>query len=311
MQAVLNITAPIFFIIFLGYISVRYRLIPKEMLLGLSRFVLYVALPALIFIKVSSMPIDQLFYPAYLIIYGVGSICALFTGVLISRYLFKDSLGVSGVRGMGSALSNSSFIGFPILLQFFDHAPTQAFAMTVMIENILILPIALIFVEYAFGRSEHGSIKAQWLGILKRVSTNPIIISVFAGVLFSVLGLSLPAFMDVGLNLLASGAAAAALIVIGGSLVGVSIKGSYSRIGSVSLAKLVIHPLWVLVFIQFFPTMPNDLKMAAILFAAMPMFSIYPILGGEYGQREFCASTLLVTTLFSFISVSALIHMYS
>jgi hypothetical protein len=38
--------------------------------------------------------------------------------------------------------------------------------------------------------------------------------------------------------------------------------------------------------------------------AAMPMMSIYPIIGGNYGYRNLCASILLVTTVLSFVTIS-------
>jgi len=57
--------------------------------------------------------------------------------------------------------------------------------------------------------------------------------------------------------------------------------------------------------------MPSDLKVAVIIFASVPMFSIYPIIGGEYGEQSFCASTLLITTVLSFFHIECIAALFS
>lgn len=306
MDAVLNITAPIFFLVLLGYLSVRFGFLPKESLPGLSRFVLYLALPALVFTKLLSMDLSEVVNFEYIFIYAAAGLTSLVFTILVSHFFFKDKWSTSGVRGVGASMSNSAFIGFPIILQFFEHAPAQTFAMAVMVENIILLPAGLIFIESMLskGQSEGNLI----LPVLKRVSSNPMILTVFAGCLCSALNLQLPVFMDHGLTMLAGGSACVALIVIGGSLVGVSIKGSIGQMSLIAFSKLLVFPLVALGLSQLFPNMSNDLKIAVIIFAAVPMFSIYPVIGNEYGERTFCASALLVTTILSFFTLSLLLR---
>ena len=51
---------------------------------------------------------------------------------------------------------------------------------------------------------------------------------------------------------------------------------------------------------------PN-LRLAAILMAAMPMMGIYPTLAQAYGKEDFSAAALLAATASSFVSLSALL----
>ena len=303
---VLNITAPIFLLIFLGYIGVRFRLLPKESLPGLSRFVLYYALPALIFSKLLSMNVKDVINPQYLLAYSVGGLVAMSVGIVGSRVIFKDGWEVAGIRGIGSALPNSVFIGFPILLQFFDSPPVQALTMVLLVENIVLLPVGLIFVETFVGK--RGTTEASiWGKVLQRIFTNPIILAVFAGIVGMLVDFSLPVMVTRSFDMLAAGAAGIALVIIGGSLVGVTIRGSIGKMLLVAVTKLLVFPLTVLALLQLMPALPYDLKVAVIVFSAMPMFSIYPIIGSEYGESSSCASTLLVTTVLSFFTLSVLL----
>ena len=306
MDVVLNITAPIFFLILLGFVGTKYQLLSKEALPALSKFVLYFALPSVMITKISSLDLRAVVDLSYMGVYALGGVTAFFLTLVLVKGVLKESWGNGAVSGIGAMMPNSSFIGFPILLQYLDNAPAQAFAMSLVVENILFLPVGLILIESLY-HQESGVGRKVLLNVAKRIASNPIILAVFTGVIMSLLGVSLPNFMGGGLELLASAAAPCALIVIGGSLVGVVIRGSKIRTALVASVKLVIFPLVVFAGLQAFPTMPFELKVSALLFAAMPMFSIYPIIGETYGQRSFCASTLLITTVLSFFSISALL----
>ncbi|MFZ1568287.1 MAG: hypothetical protein WAT29_05660 [Thiolinea sp.] len=69
----------------------------------------------------------------------------------------------------------------------------------------------------------------------------------------------------------------------------------------------MLEPLMVAFFIMLLPPFNSTLQTIAILMAAAPMMSIYPIIGERYGFRDFCASTLFVTTLLSFLTISVVL----
>ena len=310
MEAMLTITAPIFFLVLLGFLAVRYGFLAQQALPALSRFILYLALPALIFTKLSSMNIRDLLDADYLFVYAVGGLLAFTITVLIARLVFRQRWDLSGVRGVGGSMPNSAFIGLPVLLQSFEHPPTQAFAMALIVENVVFLPIFLFFVETMKGQNQ-GSEQNAGIGVMKvvmkRLVSNPLLVSVVSGLLFSLFGWQLPSFMQQSFTLLGGAAASSALIVIGGSLVGVSIRGQLSQIALIALVKLMVFPLIASLLLVFTPNMHEDLKLAVVILAAMPMFTSYPIIFGEYAERGFCASALLVTTILSFFTLSVML----
>lgn len=70
------------------------------------------------------------------------------------------------------------------------------------------------------------------------------------------------------------------------------------------IGKLVLHPLAVLVLLWVLPPIDPVLRFAAVAFASMPMFSIYPILAQKYGIEGFAATAVVVTTVASFVGIS-------
>lgn len=303
MLAVLLITAPIFLLIALGYIAVKTGLMPQEAIPGLGRFVIYFALPALMFSTISSMDFSQVIEPNYLAVYALGSLLALIAGIALHKFLLRKSLVESGVKAIGMSIPNSAFIGLPVLMQVFDSPITQAFALAIMVENILILPLALIIIESG-QRKEGDSSGNIWLPVFSRVIRNPLIISITAGLICSALSLRLPEVANASLDMLARASAPTALFVIGASLMGTQIRGNVYSIGTVMTGKLLLHPLLVALVLWFWPPFDHNLELAVVIIAAMPMMSIFPIIGGNYGFRNTCASMLLITTVMSFVTIT-------
>lgn len=85
MQTILNITAPLFLLILVGYLIVKSGIMPREALPGMSRYVLYLALPLLVFQKISQLDIRQIIDVDYMLIYGIGCLAAFALVYSVSR----------------------------------------------------------------------------------------------------------------------------------------------------------------------------------------------------------------------------------
>ena len=298
---------------FLGYTSVKTNFISHTSLPGMGRLVLNLALPALIFITISKLDFKDIVEVKYLVIYGLASALTLILGVLFMRLVRQANLVTSGVMGLGMSLSNSAFIGFPVLLQVFDNPPVQAFAMSLMVENILIMPLSLLIIEYATQNktSTKVNIGHKIKDIFKKVVRNPLLIAIAASMLVALVNIPLPGAVTKSLDLLAAAAIAVALFTIGGSLVGNPIKGDFTTLTCVVVGKLVLHPALVILFLFLIPGLNTDLRLAMLIFAVMPMLSVFPIIASNYNLGKISANILLFTTLLSFIPLTLLLIWYT
>lgn len=128
--------------------------------------------------------------------------------------------------------------------------------------------------------AERGRGGASWYRragqSLARLAVNPMIIGVVAGFTVSVLGWKLPDALARTVNLFAMSSSALSLFVIGGTLVGLPMRGMGRRVTPIVLGKLIAHPLAVLLAIFVLPllglpVLDPSLRMAAVPLAAMPM----------------------------------------
>ena len=294
-------TAPVFILIALGYLSIKAKIVSEDGIASMAKVVLYFTLPALIFSTVAGMEFHEVIVPQYFLGYMFGSVAMLGIGIFLYRIVFKRGLAESTLKGLGMSNSNSAFFGYPVMLLAFEHPPTAAFTMALIIENIVILPLGFALLELSQTHAK-SPIKIL-LNVAKRLVKSPLIIAVSAGVLASTFHVELPNTADRVLSMLSGASATLALLVLGASLLGTKIKGNAKDISIVVIGKLVGHPIMVGLLLWVMPDVDKHLLYGGILIAAVPMMSIYPILASPFGFRQVSASTLLVTTICSFFTL--------
>ena len=306
MLQILAITAPIYLIIAAGYLAVRFGLFSKPELRVFGRFVVQFCLPALIFNALSKRSLGEVLNGTYLLAYAAGSLAVLLLALLVARRLRRQSMPLAAMQGLGMSASNSGFVGYPIVLQLLGPTAGVALALTMLVENLLMLPLCL-----ALADSGGDNAAQRWhqalAQALRNLLKNPMILAMVAGFGCALLGLHPPDVLARTVQIVATAASPVALFVIGGSLVGLRLDGVRRDLAWVALGKLVLHPLAVLAVLWLLPPIDPALRIAAVVFAAMPMLSIYPVLAQKYQLEGFTAAALLFTTVASFATISALL----
>ncbi|WP_394789955.1 AEC family transporter [Rhodoferax sp.] len=306
MLQILAITTPIYLIIAAGFLAVRFGLFTKPELRVLGRFVIQFCMPALIFRALSQRSLGEVLNLPYLLAYALGSLALLLGATLYGRRLRGQPMPLAAMRGLGMSASNSGFVGYPILLQLIGPAAGVALALCMVVENLLILPLSLVLAD-----SGNGGAAQRWhqalQQTLRNLLSNPLILAILAGFGFALLGLQLPEVLGRTVQIMATAASPIALFVIGGTLVGLRLEGVRRDLACIAFGKLVLHPLAVLALLLVLPPIDPTLRLAAVMFAGMPMLSIYPVLAQKYHLEGLTAAALLVTTVLSFLSISLLL----
>lgn len=307
MLQILAITAPIFILIGLGFLSARFGLVTQVQAQGMGRFVITFALPALVVHALLQRPLGEVLDLGYLLAYGLGSQLVFWGGLLFTRLVRGEPLSASAITALGMSVSNSGFIGYPIVALVVGPTAGVALALNMLVENLLMIPLALALGLAEMGQQGGSRLRDALRDTFLRLLRNPVIIGISVGLLLALLEVRLPAVPARVVDMLASASAPVALFVIGASLLGLRAGGLLADVAQLSLGKLVLHPLVVLLCFQLLPPTDPMLKVAGVLFASAPMMSIYPILGQRFGQEGRCAAALVACTVLAFGSISLFI----
>ncbi len=303
--ATLSLTAPIFCLIAIGYLAVRFKYFPQTGITGISAFVARVAVPVLIFKALAERDLTDILNGPYLLAYSLGSLVAFFVVYFYARTLRNQDVSSAAFYGMGGSFSNSIMVGFPLSTALFGEIVLVPFALTLMVENLLMMPLALGLASS--GSKQSSNFMGSLRHILPSIARTPIFVAIILGMAASLLNLPLPPVVDSVMTLLANTVTGAALFAIGGMLVGMRVGGLLPDLSAVAFGKLVLHPLAVFAIFSIVPGMDPLFAQVAVVFACAPMFGIYAVLGEQYGKGAFCAAAMLPTTVISFLTISVVV----
>jgi len=310
---ILLVTFPFFALVLAGYVAARRRLLPLEAIPGLNGFVLYFALPCMLYRFGSTTPIAQLLDVN---VAGVYVVCGLLmVGVTIAftlnaRIRWNDaSLGA-----LVAAFPNSGFMGVPLIVALLGASAAGTVILTMVVDMLVTssLCIALSRLDTAEGNGRSAVLDAGRKA-LKGVLANPMPWAIILGGTASAWAFTLPKPVEQTVWLLADSASPVALFTIGAVLARAQMTANHpmplADYLPVAVMKLFIHPLLVLAVgllaIQAGLPLTSSALTVMVLVAALPSASNVSLLAERFGaDNGRIARVILVTTAVSFLSFS-------
>lgn len=306
MLNVVAATGPIFIVVAVGFVLTRLGWFSRADMSVLSRFVVKVALPLLVFINIYGRSPADILQSTYLLTYAGAAVVMFLLAHIYSRAAGRTSLRAA-VLSVGMAGTNNGFMGLPIFLILFADWAGVAVGMDMLVDNILILPVGLFLMSRAAGT---GTIGERIRATIRGVVLHPLLIAIVSALVLNGLGLTIPEVLDRSVTLMAQASAGVALFSVGGMLVGLRVRGGMSDILVSVAGKLLVMPAVAVGLLLVFasvgmPELPVELRAAAVLTCALPTYSILPPLAEQYGEEDVATASMLLGTALSFLTISA------
>ncbi|OYY85941.1 MAG: transporter [Acidovorax sp. 28-64-14] len=178
MLSVLLITFPFFALVLCGYLAARRGVLPQPAIPGLNAFVLYFALPCMLYRFGASTPIAQLLDPA---VAGVYLLCALVmvgAAVALTRNA-RIGWNDAAFGALVAAFPNTGFMGVPLLVALLGAQSAGPAIVTIVVDMVITssLCIALSRLD---GAGTHG-VGVALKSAFKGMATNPMPWSIALG----------------------------------------------------------------------------------------------------------------------------------
>ena len=314
MLDVLRVTFPFFALVLCGYWAARRQMLPFEAIPGLNGFVLFFALPCMLFRFGANTPIAQLLDAGAFFMY---LFCALVMVAFVVAISLNKRFGWNDAAfgALVGAFPNTGFMGVPLLVALLGSAAAGPAIVTIVIDMVITtsLCIALSRLDGAGKQGVGQAAKNALLGVVK----NPMPWAILLGTLFSAFQIDLPGPVDKTVALLGDAASPVALFTIGAVLARSQKIAHHAQHGPltwqdyvpVALIKLLLHPILVLVvgLAAISMGVPIDafaLKVM-VLVAALPSASNVAMLSERFGaDNGRIARIILVSTAAAFLTFS-------
>ncbi|AXB76527.1 AEC family transporter [Novosphingobium sp. P6W] len=305
MTSILAIVLPIFALIFAGWLVRRIGVMGPQASSELNRFVVYLALPALLFDIVSGSSWKELWQPHFVAVFTISTMVVFVATILL--HARKSGLNADGpVLGLATAYPNTGYLGFPLLLAALGPSSNTLTLISTIIVACVLFAGAIVMIEVRLHVGSHPLRVAA--KVAKSLAKNPLIVAPVVAAFFPASGLAVPHPVEVFLKLLGAAASPCALVGLGLFLAQKrpKVERSDARLTSLLVAiKLVVHPAlaWLLATTLFPLSAPA--RHAAVLLAMLPT-GTGPFMLAEFYGREagVTARVILVSTVLSIATIS-------
>jgi len=309
--AVFLVTFPFFSLIAAGYLAARRRILPLESIPGLNAFVLYFALPCMLYRFGASTPIGQLLDGSVVLVWGLCALLMVGAVVLFTRNA-RIGWNDGAFGALVAAFPNTGFMGVPLVSAILGAQAAGPVILTIAFDMIVTssLCIALSRLD---GAGAHGVARAVKQA-LRGAFLNPMPWSILIGAAASAAQWTPPGPIDKTVAMLADAASPAALFTIGAVLARAAMQarvaGQPARVSDVLpivFAKLLVHPLLVLGVALAARALGLPLSLPAtatlVLVAALPSASNVSMLAERFGaDNGRIARIILWTTVAAFFT---------
>ena len=318
--SILLVTFPFFALVLCGYVAARRALLPQAAIPGLNTFVLYFALPCMLYRFGASTPVAQLLDGALVAVY---LLCALimvaFTIAVTLGRRKPDETGRLGWNdasfgALVAAFPNTGFMGVPLLVALLGARAAGPAIVTIVVD-LLVTSSLCIALSRLDSADVHGAEVAAKKA-LQGVALNPMPWAIVLGAVASSMQISLPAPVMQTLGLLADAASPVALFTIGAVLarsqINSPIRTPLMDYLPVTLIKLLVHPILVgligLSAIALGLPLDTFALTVVVLVAALPSASNVALLAERFGaDNGRIARIILLSTVLAFFSFSGFV----
>lgn len=291
---------PVFSIIGLGYLLMHRQFVGEAFIASANRVVYYVAVPAMLFHEVARSSFSENFHAGAVLcmLAGLGIITA--SALLCARLSarpapFKATFVHSAFHG------NLGYMAYAIA---FYALGDKLFAQTALLSSFLIIAqnfLAVCVFAY-FGPRDASRTAPRGIvptETIQRIVTNPIIVSVMAGTIFSYFSISLHPALSQSLKILSGMALPLALLLIGTSLSFRALKKLIPAISAIGFLKLILFPVLVYELMRW-GSVPPSFHMPVLILTAAPPATVTYIMASELGgDTELAAAGTSLLTLLS------------
>jgi malonate transporter and related proteins len=253
MIEIFTVTTPFFLLVFAGYVATRYSLMPTAAIPGLNTYVLYFALPCMLFKFGAETPIQELVNAPMALLYLLCAGIIVGFGLVWNRKHRLD-WNNSAFSALITTFPNTGFMGVPLLVALLGQAAAGPVIITIFIDLVIVSSLCIAISRLAPG--EVGAFGAAIKKSMRGMVSNPMPWAICLGAVASATQVQLPSVVMRTIELLGNSASPVALFTIGAVLARSALlakagAGAVAAIPVNALAgiKLVVHP--VLIFTVF------------------------------------------------------------
>jgi malonate transporter and related proteins len=304
MLSTLPVVIPVFALVFAGWAARRSAVLGPQATRELNRFVVYLALPALLFDIVAHARWGDIWQPGFIAVFAGGS-GVIFALTLILRLRAPRHLADATIDGLNAGYANTGFIGFPLVTAVLGRDALPPTLVATILTVCVLFAVAIVLIEVGVQTETRPLRLAAKVG--RSLGKNPLLVAPIGGALLRLTGFTVPDSAESFLKLLGGAASPCALVTLGLFLAEPrgARTGGRTAVMLVSALKLLGQPALTFALARWVFPLPPALLHTAVLLAGLPTGTGPFMLAEFYGREaDLTARAILVTTVLSLLTTA-------
>lgn len=297
----LNATMPLFLIMVVGCFLKNRQVLSEEFVSVANKLNFNVTLVCLLFLEMKDCGIKENFDVKYVIYCFVATFICIGTTWLGARLFIRDK-SVIAEFVQGSYRGSAAVLGMALIANVAGDTGMGPIMIVGAVPLYNIFAVIILAVESSDNKEKN--LKELAKNALKGVCTNPIILSLFAGMLFSLLDWDLPYVVNKSMDSIASLTTPLALICIGAGFKGRTAIKMLGPTIIATLIKLVIQPLVFLPVAAKLGFGVAEMAAVLVMLGAPTTPSCYIMAKNMGHDGALTASIVALTTILSAFTVT-------
>ncbi len=302
MLAIANIVLPVFALIFAGYFLRWRRILSDVACRELNRFVVFLALPALMIDILVNSSWETLYQPEFLYAFELG-VFILFFGIFAAHWLKNGNLAEASIDATSASYANTGYIGIPLCALTFGQENLAPTMVSVILTVSVNFAASIIFIE--MGTQSGRGLLAAFRHVGVSLCKHPLIVAPVIAAAIMMAGWQLPYGVAQSVKILGGAASPCALVATGIFLAERQEKTSITMSIELTFLKLIVQPLIVWYFAFYVFEMPPLWAKSAVVLSALPTGTGPFMLAELYDQgRGIASRTIFLSTLFGIATLA-------
>ena len=236
----LNATIPLFLIMVVGWLLKKRQILSDEFVSVANKLNFNVTLVCLLFLEMKDCGIKENFDAKYVLYCFVVTFICIGATWLGARLLIKDKTVIAEFV-QGSYRGSAAVLGMALIANVAGDTGMGPIMIVGAVPLYNVFAVIILAVESPDHKEKN--LKELAKNAIKGVCTNPIILSLFAGMLFSLLDWDLPYVVNKSMDSIASLTTPLALLCIGAGFKGRAAMKMLGPAVMATIIKLIIQPL--------------------------------------------------------------------
>jgi malonate transporter len=309
LEVLTTLVAPIFALSLIGALLAAVGLLTRERTAGLVAFIIYAALPALLF-RSLSRGFSGIADWNLIVSYAVSTLAVYAGAAYVARRHLRRNPNESYLFAMGSSFSNSVMMGVPVVHAVFGEAGVVSLTFIILFNTVILLGGTTLLIE--FSSSGRDARSRAVLSTIQGLLFNPIILGIAIGLLWGAFQWPIPGFLAKVVKSLSAAVLPCGMVAIGASVVGMSTSGNFSDSALLTAIKLVVHPVFAWLIARYLFALDLEGQFLVALVAALPLAGNVFVLAQKYQTYvDRSATAFVMSTAISLLSLSFLITVIS